>query len=148
MRVPTRVAGVLLLLACASVFVPGGAEAGTRITLSGPQRVGPISPDANGRFAFPNVPLRRNSVNVFTVAARDDTGQSVTKSVSITQLSLESVVVSKVTAVPLSIQEVEQLVADGVIAIDNPENFKASRRRGPSRRRSATRSPRRNRQPW
>jgi len=122
-----HIVSLLVAVVCASLATPGRADAGTHLTLSGPAQLGPISPDATGRFAFPNVPLRRNSVNVFTVTATDDDGQKVSRDVSITQLSLESVVVSKITAQPLSVQEVQQLVNEGVIALDNPENFNVSK---------------------
>ena len=103
------------------------AEAGTRVTLSGPQQFGPIAPDAQGRFAFQNLPLRRNSINTFTVTATDDFGNKITREVKITQLSLESIVVSKVVAEPLPPERVQQLVNDGVIKLDNPENFNVSK---------------------
>jgi hypothetical protein len=110
-----------------TLIVDSSATAATTVTLSGPQQVGPITPDANGRFAFPTVALKRNSVNVFTVTAIDDFGNTLTKNVSITQLSLQSVVVSKVTTTPLTVQQVQQLVNDGVIKLDNPANFNVSK---------------------
>ena len=56
----------------------------------------------------------------------DDTGQKLTREVRITQLSLESIVVSQVTSTPLTVQQVEQLVADGTIKLDDPQNFNVS----------------------
>jgi hypothetical protein len=113
---------VALALLCASL-----AQAATQISVSGPQQAGPIVPDAQGRFSFPNLALKRNSINVFTVTATDDFGNTLTRNVSITQLSLASVVVSKVTTKPLSIQEIQQLVNDGTINLDNPQNFNVSK---------------------
>lgn len=106
--------------------IAGSANAATQITLTGPQSAGPIAPDVNGRFAFPNVQLKRNSVNKFTVTAKDDFGNTLSKDISITQLSLQSVVVSKITTQPLSVQEVQQLVSDGTIKLSDPANFNVS----------------------
>ena len=114
-------AGILLL------FMNGFSLGGTVVTLSGQQQIGPIAPAPDGSFAFQNVPLRKNSVNTFTVTATDDFGNKLSREVKITQLSLESIVVSKVVAVPLPPEEVIQLVNDGIIKLDNPENFNVSK---------------------
>src|SRR5512136_516569 len=86
-----RIISALSILLCAAISGLPAAEAGTQVMLSGPQQLGPIAPDADGRFAFPNVPLGRNSVNTFTVTAMDDFGNKVSREVKITQLSLESI---------------------------------------------------------
>ena len=125
MKIVSHVATSILIFA--ALIIPNLAQAATQVMLSGPQQAGPIAPDANGRFAFPNLALKRNSVNVFTVTAKDDFGNTLSKNVSITQLSLDSVVVSKITTKPLSVQEVQQLVNDGVIKLDNPANFNVSK---------------------
>ncbi len=83
-------------------------------------------PDSGGEFAL-NLPLQKNSVNKITVTAKDEQGNSATENISITQVSLESVVVSKVTAERLSVEEVEQLVSEGVIDLQDPENYNVSR---------------------
>ena len=102
------------------------SDAATQISLTGPESRGPIVPDASGRFAFPTVGLKRNSVNKFTVNATDDAGNTFSKDISITQLSLESIVVSRVTATALPPERVIQLVNDGVIKLDDPSNFNVS----------------------
>ncbi len=123
-----RAAWLALVLAAVTLvgISPGGAAAATRVTLSGSGLAGPLTPDADGSFSFSDVPLRRNAVNLFTVTATDDFGNSLSREVRITQLSLESLVVSRVTAEPLTVQQVQQLVADGVIKLDDPENFNVS----------------------
>lgn len=112
------------VLALAGAALP--AFALPEITLTGDQQQGPITPDPNGRYTFVNVPLRKNSVNRFTVTAKDG-NQVQTKEIRITQVSLESVVVSKIKAEPLSVQQIEQLVADGTIKLDDPANFNVSK---------------------
>jgi len=109
-----------------ALFAAPLAQAAPKITLSGPDARGQIGADANGRFSFPNAALKRNSVNRFTVTATDDTGRSQSKDVVITQLSLESIVVSKVTATPIPPERVIQMVNDGVIKLDDPSNFNVS----------------------
>jgi len=117
----------LLALSALCVLSGGARESfAAQVSISGDQQVGPISTEANGKFTFVNVPLRRNAVNKLTVTATDG-DQVQTKELSITQLSLDSVVVSKIKAEPLSVQEIEQLVNDGVIDIDDPSNFNVSK---------------------
>ncbi|MBP7149312.1 MAG: Ig-like domain-containing protein, partial [Acidobacteria bacterium] len=65
-------------------------------------------------------------MNRITVAAADDLGHSATRELSITQVSLDSIVVAQVTTERLSPEEIEQLVADGVIELDDPENYNVS----------------------
>ena len=120
-----RLAFLLPLLLCLfPAILP--ARAGIEVTLNGPQTIGPIAPDAEGRFAFPRVPLRKNSVNEFTVTATDDAGNRQSATIAITQVSLEEVVVSRVTSERLSVQQVEQLVNEGVIKLDDPANYNVS----------------------
>lgn len=114
-----------LLLALSLLALP--AVAAPKITVSGPAATqGPIPVDPDGHFSFPNVPLKKNSVNTFTVTATEDGGAKVSKEIKITQLSLESVVVAKVKAEPLPPERIIQLVNDGVIDIEDPENFNVS----------------------
>ncbi len=128
MRARARVNAVSLLLAALVVLAGLGlrASAEPTITLSGPQMRGPVTADSEGRFDFGQIPLKSNSVNTFTVTATDDFGNEQSKEISITQLSLDKVVVASVTSRPLTVQEVETLVEDGVIDLDDPENFNVS----------------------
>jgi hypothetical protein len=66
-------------------------------------------------------------VNYFTVTAEDRFGRSAAESLEITQVSLEAVVVSEIKTHRLSVQEVEELVNQGVIDLDDPENFNVSK---------------------
>lgn len=118
---------LFLSVLLAPVFaVCSPAEAAPELKLSGDQLRGPLTADPDGRYTFVNVPLKRNSVNKFKVTATDgDITQ--TREVEITQISLDQVVVSKIKAEPLSVEEIEQLVADGVIELDDPANFNVSK---------------------
>lgn len=124
-----RWAAVPLLTTLIALLACGGwspARAATQVSLIGPSSAGPIVPDAEGRFAFSGVPLRKNSVDTFTVQAVDDDGTIHRRDISITQVSLDAVVVSRVTAERLTVERVQQLVSDGVIQLDNPENYNVS----------------------
>ncbi len=112
------------------VAVPGGAfaqaQSGVAVTVTGPGGTATQSlPDQGGRFDL-TIPLTRNAVNTLTVTATDSAGRTVSHELKVTQLSLDQIVVSQVTTERLSPAQVAQLVADGVIALDNPANFNVS----------------------
>ena len=73
-----------------------------------------------------NLPLNKNAVNKITVTAEDSYGNPASQELAITQVSLDAIVVSKVTAERLSVEEVEKLVNEGVIDLDDPENYNVS----------------------
>ncbi|HTL48656.1 MAG TPA: Ig-like domain-containing protein [Verrucomicrobiae bacterium] len=110
--------GAWLFLAAAPAFA-------AQITLTGDAQKGPLTTGDDGKFTLVNVPLRSNSVNRFKVTAKDGS-QEQSQEVLITQISLQSVVVSKIKSTPLTVQQIEQLVNDGVIDIDDPSNFNVS----------------------
>jgi len=83
-------------------------------------------PDAGGPFDL-NLPLSKNAVNTITVTASDASGHKVSQDIRVTQLSLDQIVVSQVSAERLSVQQIKQLVADGVIQLDNPANYNVSK---------------------
>ena len=96
------------------------------IAASGPSGMARQSvPDEGGSFEL-NLPLNRNAVNNLTVTATDAQGRSSSAEVAITQVSLNEVVVSEITSERLSVEEVEELVSQGVIQLDNPENYNVS----------------------
>lgn len=118
---------ILILTLCR---VP--AQATITVTASGPSgSVSQTVAGTGGPFDL-NLPLARNAVNTITVTATDtdSSGNKVTQSsqsLKVAQLSLDQVVVSKVTATPLSVAEIKQLVNDGVISLDNPANYNVSK---------------------
>jgi len=115
---------VLALLVLAGLATP--AMAGIEVEVSGPGgRTTQTLPDVGGGFDL-NLPLTRNAVNGVRVRAVDANGNRAEQSVAITQVSLESVVVSRITSERLAPQQIEALVADGVIALDDPANYNVS----------------------
>ena len=121
----------VVLAAVLSVAVSAGTalaqpQTGVAVTVSGPGgTTSQTLPDQGGRFDL-TVPLTRNAVNTLTVSATDAAGRTVSHDLKVTQLSLDQIVVSQVTTERLSPAQVTQLVADGVIALDNPANFNVS----------------------
>ncbi|MFH1153807.1 MAG: Ig-like domain-containing protein [Pseudomonadota bacterium] len=106
--------------------VPAPVFANITVAVSGPGGTQTRSlPDAGGVFDL-NMPLSRNAVNAITVTARDSSGNSASQELSVTQVSLDQIVVAKITSERLSVEEVEQLVASGVIQLDDPQNFNVS----------------------
>jgi hypothetical protein len=112
-------AGLLCVMCCAAhpdvtvaVTAPGG-----NFSQTVPETGGPFSID---------LPLNKNMVNTVKLTASDANGNTAEKNLSITQVSLESVVISQFTSTPLAPERVEQLVNDGVIDLKNPENYNVS----------------------
>ncbi|WP_100922754.1 Ig-like domain-containing protein [Candidatus Thiodictyon syntrophicum] len=102
------------------------ALAAVQVEVVGPGgRATQTLPDAGGGFDL-NLPLTRNAVNNVRVSAVDANGNRAEQSVAITQVSLESVVVSRITSERLAPRQIEALVADGVIALDDPANYNVS----------------------
>ena len=60
------------------------------------------------------------------MTAVDDFGNTQSKEIAITQVSLDEIVVTEVKTEPLSVEEIEQLVDDGVIELDDPANYNVS----------------------
>ena len=74
------------------------------------------------------VPLERNRVNQIYIRVRDENGRELVKGpFSVTQLSLESIVIAKATSERLTTEEVEELVQQGVIKLEDPANWHVSR---------------------
>ncbi|MBK1631036.1 hypothetical protein CKO31_09840 [Thiohalocapsa halophila] len=121
-RTLLRCWGLLALLLLGAA--PGSADVLVEVTGPG-GRASQSLPDAGGSFDL-NLPLLRNSVNELTVTATDASGASAAQSIDITQVSLESVVVSRVVSERLSVEQVEELVARGDLDLDDPENYNVS----------------------
>ena len=113
---------VVIALSCSVT-----AQAAITVTASGPGGVqSQTLPDSGGPFDL-NLPLNRNAVNTITVTASDSGGRSVSKELKVTQLSLDQLVVSQVTAQRMTKEEIVQLVNDGIIKLDNPANYNVSK---------------------
>lgn len=117
-------AGLAVLLA--GVLLAGPALADVSVQISGPAGIGSQQVSgASGLFGI-TLPLQRNAVNNLTVTATDEYGNRASQQVKLTQISFDQLVVAQVTATPLPPERIEQLVRDGVISLDNPENFNVS----------------------
>ena len=117
---------LLTLLSCLFLCL-SQAQADVTVTATG--AAGVVSqtvPGAGGAFGL-SLPLSKNAVNTITVSATDASGNKVSQDIKVTQLSLDQIVVSQVTAERLSVQQIKQLVADGVIKLDNPANYNVSK---------------------
>ncbi len=121
-----RMAFVFASVVVAALLFPCASTADITVTVAGPGgQASQALPDAGGTFDM-NLPLNQNAVNQITVTAEDQYGNKAAQELAITQVSLDKVVVSKVTSERLSVEEVEQLVNDGVIDLDDPENYNVS----------------------
>ena len=126
-RIITKALFLLPILMSSLIYCPGSAQADITVTATGPggSRSQTI-PGTGGAFDL-SLPLSKNAVNTITVAATDASGTKVSRDIRVTQLSLDAIVVSKVTAERLTVQEIKQLVNDGVIKLDNPANYNVSK---------------------
>ncbi len=125
-----RLVPVFVTLLVAAVLWPSGSMADITVEILGPGgkvTLSPALPDSGGQFEtnIP-IPLNQNAVNQITVTATDSYGNTASQELAVTQVSLDKVVVSKVTSERLSVEEVEQLVNDGVIDLDDPANYNVS----------------------
>lgn len=121
---PSRLIGLLLAgVVCLAAF---GASAAIKVDIAAPGGTAQQSlPDTGGSFDL-SLPLNKNAVNNITVTASDDNGNTASQALSITQVSLDSIVVSQFTSEPLTPEEIETLVNEGVIDVENPENYNIS----------------------
>jgi hypothetical protein len=117
----------LILLISLPLFSIDPAQAATTVTVSGQGgKASQSLPDLGGSFDL-SVPLTKNAVNTIIVTAVDAYGNRVSQEIPITQVALDSIVVSKVTTERLSVQQVEQLVSEGTIKLDDPANYNVSK---------------------
>jgi len=117
----------LIVVTVLFLLLGNSAWGATRVTASGQGgKADQILPDMGGAFDL-NVPLTKNAVNTILVTAVDAYGNKVSKEISVTQVSLNDIVVSRVTTERLTVQQVEQLVSEGVLKLDNPENYHVSK---------------------
>ena len=105
----------------ASRYGPRRGRHGFRICEPGPGRDG-----RQRSLPLPERALRRNAINTFEVEAVDAFGNMQTQEINITQISLDEIVVSRISARPLPPEEIRQLVADGTIDLEDPENYNVS----------------------
>lgn len=116
----------IFALTLAVVISPHTGLADVTVSVAGPggQRSQTL-PNEGGSFEV-DLPLTRNADNRITVTATDAAGNELEKTIRLTQLSLQDIVVAEVTTERLPPERVEQLVNDGVIELDDPDNFNVS----------------------
>ncbi|OQA75781.1 MAG: hypothetical protein BWY31_04679 [Lentisphaerae bacterium ADurb.Bin242] len=117
----------LSFLFCIFVLLAtGSARADITVSVAGPGGSAQQAlPDEGGSFDL-SIPLNKNALNTITVTAIDSAGNSASQELKVTQLALDEIVVSKITATRLSVQEVEQLVNEGIIDLADPANYNVS----------------------
>jgi hypothetical protein len=121
-----RIAILLCSIAMLVLMTGIPAHADITVTVAGPGGSASQNlPGQSGSFDM-SIPLNKNAVNTITVTATDSSGNSASQELKVTQLALEEIVVSKITATRLSVQEVEQLVNEGIIDLADPANYNVS----------------------
>lgn len=73
-----------------------------------------------------DLPLTKNSVNTINITAQDKSGNTASRDLVVTQVSLDTIVISEFTSEPLSGEQVVALVNQGVIDLEDPENYNVS----------------------
>ena len=123
---------VALLVALAPLIVPSlayaQAQTPTTVNVSGgSQGASQTVPTGEARFGL-RVPLKPNAENTLSLVATDTDGRTAkVDNLKIAQISLTEIVQARVTATRLSTPEVKQLVAEGVINLQDPDNYNVSR---------------------
>ncbi|HEV7734002.1 MAG TPA: Ig-like domain-containing protein [Candidatus Binatia bacterium] len=98
-----------------TVGITGGSSAATQ-TL----------PPGQSAFGL-RVPLRTNTENELVAAASNSKSPTATQGgIKIMQIALQDIVLARVEARRLTVQEIKTLVADGTIQLSDPENFNVS----------------------
>ncbi len=114
-----------------SIQVCGTSRSDTTVRIEGGVRPVSIDLDANTERFCLDVPLRLNTENTLTASAIDNLTPApkpvaYAQPVQIVHVDPSKVIISEVTARPLTTEEIEELVANGVINLDDPANFNVS----------------------
>ena len=115
-------------LVLAPSLARGQAQTPTTVNVSGgSQGANQTVPTGETRFGL-RVPLKPNAENTLSLVATDTDGRTAkVDNLKIAQISLTEIVQARVTATRLSTPEVKQLVAEGVINLQDPDNYNVSR---------------------
>ncbi len=111
--------------------VCGTSRVSTTVRIAGGASVVSTSLDAATTAFCLDVPLRTNQQNVLIVSALDDLAaqpQPLASALPVTvvQVSIDDIVIAEVDAEPLTVEEIETLVDNGLIDLDDPSNFNVS----------------------
>ena len=119
---------VACVLAPARASRRGQAQTPTTVNVSGgSQGASQTVPTGETRFGL-RVPLKPNAENTLSLVATDTDGRTAkVDNLKVAQISLTEIVQARVTATRLSTPEVKQLVAEGVINLQDPDNYNVSR---------------------
>lgn len=122
----------LALLLLATLFAaPAGALTAPTVPTTvgvtgGSSAASQTLPPGQSQFGL-RVPLRPNAENDLVVAASNSKSPTAVEGgIKILQIALQDVVLARVEARRLTVQEVKTLVADGTIQLSDPANFNVS----------------------
>jgi hypothetical protein len=114
-----------------SVEICGTSRADTTVRIEGGSSVVSVKLDSATTDFCLNVPLRRNTQNTLIASAIDDLDPApkdvaTAQPVQIVQVDLADIVVANAFSRPLNVEEIDSLVAEGVIDLNEAENFNVS----------------------
>ena len=115
----------------ATIQVCGTSRENTTVRIEGGAYTATVSLGAGTTHFCVDVPLRPNAQNILIASAVDDVAPApkpvaYAQPVAIVQLDPSQVVISRVDVRELTESEIAQLVANGVIDLDDPDNFNVS----------------------
>jgi len=113
------------------IEVCGTSRESTTVRIEGGANVVSITLDASTTDFCLNVPLRSNTQNTLIAAAIDGLASAPrpvasAQPVQIVHVDPSEIVVAEATSRPLTTEEIETLVQNGVINLDDPSNFNVS----------------------
>ncbi|MCP4769716.1 MAG: choice-of-anchor D domain-containing protein [Gammaproteobacteria bacterium] len=124
------VLGVVPVFSLASsVEICGTSSIDTTVRIEGGSSVVSVKLDSASTDFCLDVPLRRNTQNTLIASAIDDLAPrnvATAQPVQIVQVDLADIVVASAFSRPLSVDEIDSLVDEGVIDLNEAENFNVS----------------------
>lgn len=114
-----------------TIQVCGTSRESTTVRIEGGSRVVSTSLDASTTAFCLDVPLRSNTQNTLIAAAIDDLAVAPkpiasAEPVMVVHVDPSEIIIAEATSRPLTTEEVETLVQNGVINLDDPSNYNVS----------------------
>ena len=114
-----------------TVEICGTSRTDTTVRIEGGTSIVSVKLDSTTTDFCLNVPLRRNTQNTLIASAIDDLDPApkdvaTAQPVQIVQVDLADIVIAEAFSRPLTVDEIDSLVAEGVIDLDEAENFNVS----------------------
>lgn len=111
-----------------AVEICGSAPASTTVTITGGSSAVSIELDASTTTFCVTVPLRPNTENILVASAVSTVGPvphpvATAAPISVAHVDPSSVVVAEASSVPLTPEEIEELVVAGIIDLDDPDSY-------------------------